>query len=183
MPLRANKDSDLSGLTANNPVFDLDNVYLSDRGWAYRHYKREDKSLYWDELLVAGEVDESLPANAPVSTFGEATPTFEGGGVADQSPAVTIAPAVLNVPAADLVAESTGNVFTIDIDASVTDATYAWTLVDEGGATITAGGTAASMTMTAGADAGVYTVRCVITSATATDSAVTVEEVYEVVAA
>ena len=53
MPARANKASDLAAVTASNPVLDLDNVYLSDRGWAYRHYKREDKSLYWDEVLVA----------------------------------------------------------------------------------------------------------------------------------
>ena len=163
MPLRANKDSDLSGLTATNPVFDLDNVYLSDRGWAYRHYKREDKSLYWDEILVAGEVDESLPANAPVSTFGEANPTFEGGGGADQSPTLTIAPAVITAPAS-IDGGSAGNVFSIEIDASVQDATYAWTLVDEG--TITAGATSDSMTMTADTTAGTYTVRCVVTSAT-----------------
>ena len=175
MPSRANAESDLSGLTATNPVFDLDNVYLSDRGWAYRHYKREDKSLFWDEVLVAGEVADSDSPDA----FGAASPNFEGGG-GDQAPALTIAPAVLTVPSAFETA-SACNVFTIDIDASVTDATYAWTLVDEGGATITAGGTAASMTMTAGATAGVYTVRCVITSATATDSALTVEETYEVV--
>ena len=178
MPLRANKDSDLSGLTTTNPVFDLDNVYLSDRGWAYRHYKREDKSLYWDEILVAGEVDESLPANAPVSTFGEANPTFEGGGGADQSPTLTIAPAVITAPAS-IEGSSTGNVFSIEIDASVQDATYAWTLVDEG--TITAGSTSDSMTMTADATAGTYTVRCVVTSVTADDSPLTVEETYEVV--
>ena len=180
MPLRANKDSDLSGLTATNPVFDLDNVYLSDRGWAYRHYKREDKSLYWDEILVAGEVDESLPANAPVSTFGEANPTFEGGGGADQSPTLTIAPAVLTAPA-EVEGGSAGNTFSIEIDAAVSDATYAWTLVDETGATITAGAGTDSITVTAGTDAGTYTVRCVVTSATADDSPLTVEESYEVV--
>ena len=59
MPARANKASDLAAVTASNLVLDLDNVYLSDRGWAYRHYKREDKSLYWDEILVAGEVADS----------------------------------------------------------------------------------------------------------------------------
>lgn len=174
MPSRANAESDLSGLTATNPVFDLDNVYLSDRGWAYRHYKREDKSLYWDEVLVAGEVADSDSPDA----FGTASPNFEGGGGADQSPTLTIAPAVITAPA-EVEGGSAGNVFSISIDASVQDATYAWTLVDEG--TITAGATSDSMTMTADTTAGTYTVRCVVTSATADDSPLTVEETYEVV--
>lgn len=75
MPSRANKAADLTALTASNPVFDLDNVYLSDRGWAYRHYKTEDKSEFWDELLVAGNVAASDTPDA----FGAATPTFETG--------------------------------------------------------------------------------------------------------
>lgn len=84
MPSRANRTSDLAALTASNPVFDMDNVYLSDQGWAYRHYKREDKSLYWDEILVAGEV----AASDTPDDFGAASPTFETtGGDAVQAPA------------------------------------------------------------------------------------------------
>lgn len=84
MPSRANRTSDLAALTATNPVFDMDNVYLSDQGWAYRHYKREDKSLYWDEILVAGEV----AASDTPDDFGAASPTFETtGGDGDQAPA------------------------------------------------------------------------------------------------
>lgn len=75
MPSRANKAADLTALTASNPVFDLDNVYLSDRGWAYRHYKTEDKSEFWDELLVAGNVAASDTPDA----FGAASPNFETG--------------------------------------------------------------------------------------------------------
>ena len=75
MPSRANKAADLTALTASNPVFDLDNVYLSDRGWAYRHYKTEDKSEFWDELLVAGNVASSDTPDA----FGAASPNFETG--------------------------------------------------------------------------------------------------------
>ena len=175
MPSRANAESDLSGLTATNPVFDLDNVYLSDRGWAYRHYKREDKSLFWDEVLVAGEVADSDSPDA----FGAASPTFEGGGGA-QAPALTIAPAVITAPA-EVEGGSAGNTFSIEIDAAVSDATYAWTLVDETGASITAGAGTDTITVTAGTDAGTYTVQCVVTSATASDSGLTVTETYEVV--
>lgn len=50
---------DLTCCLDANPVLDRDNVYFSDQGWAYRHYKSEAKSNaaggYWDEILVAGE--------------------------------------------------------------------------------------------------------------------------------
>lgn len=85
MPSRANRQSDLAAVTASNPVLDMDNVYLSNQGWALRHYKREDKSLYWDEILVAGEV----PSGDTPDAFGAASPTFENvGGDGTQSPDV-----------------------------------------------------------------------------------------------
>lgn len=74
MPRRSNKESDLSAVLDNNPVLDMDNVYLSDQGWAYRHYKGNGQ--YWDEILVAGEVPSG---DTPVSVFGAASPTFETG--------------------------------------------------------------------------------------------------------
>ena len=93
MPSRANKAADLSALTAANPVFDTDNVYLSDRGWAYRHHKNEAKTEYWDEILVAGEVAAS---DNPDACWRHGTPpanpTFETGNSV-QAPALTIAPA------------------------------------------------------------------------------------------
>ena len=56
------RKSDLSDLTCclkNSPVLDRDNVYFSDRGWAYRHYNDLTHSNvvgdFWDEVLVAGE--------------------------------------------------------------------------------------------------------------------------------
>lgn len=75
MPRRSNQQADLSALTDNNPVYDLDNVYLSDRGWAYRHYTSADKLEFWDEVLVAGEV----PSADTPDTFGTASPTFLTG--------------------------------------------------------------------------------------------------------
>tara|TARA_R110001592_G_scaffold235902_1_gene494095 strand:+ start:1920 stop:2543 length:624 start_codon:yes stop_codon:yes gene_type:complete len=55
---RKNDRSDLTCFLNSNPVTDMDNVYFSDEGWAYRHYKSYDKSNdvdgYWDEVIVAG---------------------------------------------------------------------------------------------------------------------------------
>lgn len=81
MPRRSNKASDLSAVLNTNPVLDMDNVYLSDQGWAYRHYKNEAKTLFWDEILVAGEVPAG---DTPVSAFGTAAPTFETGDSVQQ---------------------------------------------------------------------------------------------------
>ena len=183
MPRKSNKQADLSAVLNNNPVLDMDNVYWSDKGWAYRHYKNETKTRFWDEILVAGE---ALLDNGNTDTtafaFGTASPTFEtGDGVV--SPLLSLAPASIDVPS-DILAEETGIVFAVSIDPQVTDATYQWSLVDEGGASaITAGATAASATVTAGADAGTYTIRCVVSSATANDSPLTVEAEYTVIEA
>ena len=174
MPTRANKASDLAAVTNSNPVLDMDNVYLSDRGWALRHYKREDKSLYWDEILVAGEV----PASDTPSVFGAATPTFEvGDGV--QPPLLTIAPASIAAFADPVV--STATVLAVSLDPSVVDATYVWS-TDEAGATFV-DNTLAAPQLTHSATPGTFTLTCVISSVTANDSPVTVTFDYEVVAA
>jgi hypothetical protein len=175
MPTRANKASDLAAVTNTNPVLDMDNVYLSDRGWTLRHYKREDKSLFWDEVLVAGEV----PSSDTPDTFGAASPTFEtGDGV--QPPLLTIAPAAISVTAGDFT-ESTTTTLLVGIDPSVTDATYAWS-TDEAGATFD-DNTSATPVLTSAAVLGDFTLTCVISSVTADDSPVTVTFDYEVVAA
>lgn len=77
MPRRSNAQADLSALMDSSNVYDKDNVYLSDQGWAYRHFKG-DGSSYYDEILVAGEV----PVGDSPDAFGTASPTFlVGDGV------------------------------------------------------------------------------------------------------
>ena len=174
MPARANKASDLAAVTASNPVLDLDNVYLSDQGWAIRHYKREDKSLYWDEILVAGEVAASDTPDA----FGAASPNFETGDSV-QAPALTLAPARI-VPFA-AATESTATVLDVQYDLDVADATFTWS-TDETGATFD-DNTLEGPELTHAATPGSYTLTCVIASATATDAPLTVTFDYEVVAA
>jgi len=79
---------ELRALLDASPVYDMDNVYLSEEGWIYRHYKSANKSRWWDEILFSGEVDTTDADNAPVSAtvsagvkLGSAdyTPTLETG--------------------------------------------------------------------------------------------------------
>ncbi|WVQ00714.1 hypothetical protein [Synechococcus phage MC09] len=178
MPTRANKASDLAAVTNTNPVLDMDNVYLSDRGWTLRHYKREDKSLFWDEVLVAGEV----PAGDTPDPFGAASPTFEtGDGV--QPPAYTLEPASITIDAGTFVVSTTlaPNIGHDGESSWASDATYAWSTT-ETGATFD-DNTLSEPSMTHAATPGNYTLTCVITDADATDSPLTVTYDYEVVAA
>jgi hypothetical protein len=34
---------------------DIDNIFLSNQGWCYRHYKEELKGKWWDEIIIAGD--------------------------------------------------------------------------------------------------------------------------------
>ena len=70
---------DLRNLKAASDSYNKDNVFLTDQGWVYRHYKKADFSQYWDEILVAGEVDLGDSTNDPSSAFDTAAPTFEFG--------------------------------------------------------------------------------------------------------
>lgn len=98
MPARSNRTSDLGALMSSSSVYDMDNVYLSDRGWAYRHYKNAAKTEFWDEILVAGEVDV---LDTP-DTFGAASPTFEtvgGDGIQAPAPATPATGGIWNTSA------------------------------------------------------------------------------------
>ncbi len=58
MPHRKNAKGDIGSLKRFSDTYDMDNVYLSEEGWVYRHFKKADKSVWWDEILVAGQVKE-----------------------------------------------------------------------------------------------------------------------------
>ena len=70
---------DLRNLKTASDSYNKDNVFLTDQGWVYRHYKKADLSQYCDEILVAGEVDLGDSSNDPSSAFDAAAPTFEFG--------------------------------------------------------------------------------------------------------
>ena len=76
MPHRKNIVGDLGTTKVASDSYDIDNIYFTEEGWVYRHYKRSDKSKWWDEILVAGQAilpaaqggpaDDSGAANSPI---------------------------------------------------------------------------------------------------------------------
>ena len=87
MPQRKNIVGDLGTTKVASDSYDIDNIYLTEEGWVYRHYKRTDNSKWWDEIIVAGEVpstDSPQATNPP--KLGKVTDVeitegtgFEGG--------------------------------------------------------------------------------------------------------
>ena len=57
-------------------VADKDNIFLTDQGWVYRHFKNLDKSEFWDEIIWAGDVTNPPVANDPVDAINDPTPEF-----------------------------------------------------------------------------------------------------------
>lgn len=163
MPRKENKQADLSAVMESSNVFDMDNVYWCKLGWAYRHYKTNDKAdgQYWDEILVAGEalqLDGCPDSTAP--DFGVANPVFESGdGVSDiDIPEIAdfaIALADLNPVEGDAVnAESALE------GTDLAGATYEWSSSDTSAVFGTP--TAADTTVTF-SEAGTFTVSCAVT--------------------
>ena len=170
MPRKSNKQADLSAVLDNNPVLDMDNVYWSKVGWAYRHYKSEDKTRYWDEILVAGEAlaDDGTP-DATAQVFGIASPTFETG---DTVPSVDV-PDITSftvIGSADADAGVLEAGYTTDlVGEDLGTPTYQWSSTDESAVFSDATGASTSITFSA---AGTYVVSCSV-EATAGDSTVT----------
>ena len=158
MPQNSNASSDTGWLKNISDVADKDNVYLSDQGWVYRHYKKDDKSVFWDEIIVAGAV----PSGDSPAVFGAASPTFlTGDGTSAPLPDLISLTIGGSLTPASTVAES---YTTTLVQTNVTDATYQWTSTD-GSAVFTAA-TAANTDVTFSA-AGDYELKCVVSSADA----------------
>jgi plastocyanin len=83
MPARVNTTGDIGNALDASDSYDKDNIFLTDEGWVYRHYKNDALTKFWDEIIVAGEVDPAATiggvANAPVDAIADASPTFETG--------------------------------------------------------------------------------------------------------
>ena len=84
MPARVNTEGDIGTALPVSDAYDLDNIFLTDEGWVYRHYKNDALTKFWDEIIVAGEVVPGISingtANDPVDAVGDASPTFQPGG-------------------------------------------------------------------------------------------------------
>jgi hypothetical protein len=85
MPQRVNSKSDIGNTKRASDVYDVNNCFLTDQGWVYRHFKGDPASTdrFWDEILVAGASDGDDDIEYSTETSKGSllvdTPTFEGG--------------------------------------------------------------------------------------------------------
>ena len=172
---------------AKSDVADQDNIYLSDQGWVYRHYKSLDKSKFWDEIIWAGDVTNPPSANDPVDPFGDPDPDFNNGDgiqfVSGVYPGVDPTIGVTTINSADSGDTGTAIPFSLRVGGTLASGnTYAWSVEGPGTATFSTGtqtGTftgntpdQANVSITFPTD-GQYTVTCLLkTSATASTGSV-----------
>lgn len=169
MPQASNTSSDTGWLKAISDVADKDNVYLSDQGWVYRHYKKDDKSVFWDEIIVAGAV----PSGDSPAAFGAANPTFLTGD-GSKAPLADLTSVSIggDLTAASTVAEAYTSTL---VQTNVSDATFQWTSSD--GSAVFSAATSANTNVTFSA-ADTFTLTCTVTSA---DAGSTVSDTISVV--
>ena len=81
MPQKKNAKGDIGTAKLASDSYDLDNIYLTDEGWVYRHFKSTDESRWWDEIIVAGEVPatDSPEATNPPKLGTVTSPSYETG--------------------------------------------------------------------------------------------------------
>ena len=81
MPQKINIVGDLGTTKLASDSYDVDNIYLTEEGWVYRHFKSTDGSRYWDEIIVAGEVPstDSPEATNPPKLGTVASPSYLTG--------------------------------------------------------------------------------------------------------
>ena len=60
MPHRKNTKSDIGTAKKFSDSYDMDNIYLTEEGWVYRHFKNTKRTLWWDEIIVAGQVKPDM---------------------------------------------------------------------------------------------------------------------------
>jgi len=68
MPKRSNRKGDLGYTLPISDAVDQDNVFFTEEGWVYRHFKGDPNApgtRYWDEIIVAGQVVDLDGENAP----------------------------------------------------------------------------------------------------------------------
>ena len=205
MPSRATKLGDIGTAKAASDSYDVENIFLSDEGWVYRHYKTDDKLKFWDEIIVAGEVDSTLVINtvpnAPIDEVSAPGPGFEtvAGGVdvidgkqdveyspswtgSSAPPAPPISePAVLlgDVSITGAAAADTG-VESDPITANITgdvSATWSWTSSPAG---VTFSAPNANVTTATSSTVGTFTLTATATNASAENSPKTAQSQFAV---
>ena len=182
MPHRVNTTGDIGTAKAASDSYDVDNIFLTDEGWVYRHYKKADKTVFWDEIICAGEVDSTLTinsvANTPVDAIGDLSPNFEvgdgvqdveyspdfrlGGGGAPTPPAVTIGTVTLS-----------GGTAVNELSTHTYSASVTGTSTPSYALTSSAADSISGMLVTYSGGAGTRTLTVTATDATAADSPAT----------
>tara|TARA_R110002049_G_scaffold271928_1_gene449190 strand:- start:1617 stop:2207 length:591 start_codon:yes stop_codon:yes gene_type:complete len=196
MPSRATKLGDIGTAKAASDSYDVENIFLSDEGWVYRHYKTDDKLSFWDEIIVAGEVDSSLVIdsvpNTPVDAIADISPTFESvGGDGKQdveyspswSGSTSPAPVVLGNVSINGAAGAATGVESTPITASITgtaSATWSWASTPAG---VTFSAPNSNVTTATSSTEGTYTLTATATNASAGNSPKTAESQFVVAAA
>ena len=123
-------------------VADKDNIFLTDQGWVYRHYKSLDKSTFWDEIIWAGYVDSTVAANDPVDAMNAASPEFLVGDgiqfVAGPYPSSSSTIGTIDIGGAADGDIATNLPFTVNSvsGALANTDTWKWTVTGPGAATI-----------------------------------------------
>ncbi len=153
---------------------DKDNIYLSDQGWAYRHYKDPGKTKYWDEVIWSGFVSDQVQENLPIGKFGAEAQTFlVGDGFSYASgpyPAVVSTIGDVDVTGAESCTTGVAEVYSASTTGSFSGTkTYLWKVfegttdvtADTNKVTSVANGTTVEATVTFAAD-GAYTVKCTV---------------------
>lgn len=86
MPQRENSKSDLGNTKRASDSYDVNNCFLTEQGWFYRHFKGDptDPNVrYWDEIIIAGTADgeQAIPYSTETSegSLLVTTPGYEDG--------------------------------------------------------------------------------------------------------
>ena len=174
---------------AKSDVADTDNIYLSDQGWVYRHYKSPDKSKFWDEVIWAGDVTNPPTANDPVDPFGDPDPDFLNGDgiqfVTGVYPGADATIGEVTINAADSGDTGTAIPFALVVGGTLANNnTYAWSVDGPGTATFSSGTQTGTFTGNTPAEAnvsitfptdGTYTVTCLLKQSAASTSGSTAQ--------
>ena len=128
---------------AKSDVADKDNIFLTDQGWVYRHFKSLDKSTYWDEIICAGDVTNPPVANDPVDAINDPTPEFLVGDgfqfVSGDYPAVDATIGAATITAATHGDTATAIPFTVAVAGTLANNnTFTWSVTGPGTAVISA---------------------------------------------
>ena len=162
----------LEQTTGNYPdasdVADKDNIFLTEQGWVYRHFKSLDKSEYWDEIIWAGYVDANYEVSGdkvnepvdPINAPNDDVTFLVGDGfqfVSGDYPATVSTIGTVNVSGATTVTLNQAEPYVASFDGSFGGtATYSWKVRNDQGDDVTsdsnivtvANGTSATATIT-----------------------------------